>query len=58
MTIDRRDNEDGYVWGNVVKACVVCNMVKAGVLDEEEMRFVGPHLRHRLAEALGMAQPI
>lgn len=52
MTIDRRDNENGYVEGNLVKACVVCNMVKAGVLDEEEMLFVGPHLRQRLEKAL------
>lgn len=55
MSIDRRDNENGYVEGNLVKACVVCNLVKAGVLDEEEMNFVGPHLRHRLAKALGIA---
>lgn len=54
MTIDRRDNELGYVEGNLVKACVVCNMVKGGVLDEEEMLFVGPHLRRRLEAALGL----
>ena len=54
MTIDRRNNENGYVDGNLVKACVVCNMVKAGVLDEEEMLFVGPHLRRCLEKALGV----
>lgn len=54
MTTDRRDNEYGYVEGNLVKACVVCNMVKAGILDEEEMLFVGPHLRRRLERALGV----
>ena len=54
MTIDRRDNEKGYVEGNLVKACVVCNMVKAGIMDEEEMLFVGPHLRRRLEEILGL----
>lgn len=54
MTIDRRDNELGYVEGNLVKACLLCNMVKSGVLDEEEMLFIGPHLRQRLEKALGI----
>lgn len=40
---------------NLVKACVVCNMVKGGVLDEEEMLFVGPHLRQRARKGLGGA---
>ena len=52
LTIDRRDNEVGYVKGNLVKCCLICNLVKSGYLDEEEMLFVGPRLRRRLAQAL------
>lgn len=52
LTIDRKDNEIGYVKGNLVKCCLICNLIKSGFLDEDEMLFVGPRLRRRLENAL------
>lgn len=37
LHIDRKDNEVGYILGNMVLACPMCNRLKGAVLTEEEM---------------------
>lgn len=36
--LDRIDNRRGYVIGNVVPACTICNSIKGAHLSMEEMR--------------------
>jgi hypothetical protein len=41
LTIDRVDNDEGYVAGNMVLACGRCNFLKSNLLTFEEMVFFG-----------------
>jgi len=41
LAIDCRDNEKGYVSGNIVLACDRCNNMKKDVLNFNEMREIG-----------------
>ena len=40
LTVDCKDNEVGYVVGNMVLACERCNFIKSNLLSFEEMRDV------------------
>lgn len=41
--LDRLDNNCGYVVGNVVSCCVLCNLTRADNFTPEEMRiYIGP----------------
>lgn len=56
MTIDRKDNDVGYVPDNVVPSCFLCNKIKGSFFTEEEMcaigvRFVAPKLKNFEDEA-------
>ena len=41
MSIDRIDNTKGYIIGNVVPACFLCNQIKGSFFNEEEMKRIG-----------------
>jgi len=41
LTVDCKDNEVGYVLGNIVLACDKCNITKNNMLTYEEMLYVG-----------------
>jgi len=41
LTIDCKDNDLGYVKGNLVLACYKCNITKNDMLTYEEMLYVG-----------------
>jgi len=41
LTVDCKDNDLGYVDGNLVLACDKCNITKNNMLTYEEMVFVG-----------------
>lgn len=41
LTIDRIDNNKGYVKGNICLACARCNLLKSNVLSFEEAREIG-----------------
>jgi len=41
MSIDRKDNSKGYIVGNVVSACFVCNRIKSNFFSFEEMLEIG-----------------
>lgn len=41
MTIDRKDNSLGYVVGNVVSACFICNRIKSNFFNYDEMCEIG-----------------
>lgn len=41
LTIDCKDNELGYVKGNLVLACDKCNSIKSNILSYEEMLYIG-----------------
>ena len=41
MTIDRVDNTKGYIVGNVVSACFMCNRIKSNFFTYEEMCEIG-----------------
>lgn len=38
--IDRKDNDKGYIFGNIVLACKVCNTVKGKIFTYEEMKEI------------------
>jgi len=57
MTIDRKDNLKGYLVGNVVPSCFLCNKIKGSFFDVEEMKkigkqFVAPKLKKFEDEAI------
>ena len=41
LTIDRIDNNKGYVKGNICLACARCNLTKSNVLSFKEAREIG-----------------
>jgi len=41
MTIDRADNEKGYIFNNVVPCCFLCNKIKGSFFNVEEMKQIG-----------------
>ena len=43
LTVDCKDNEVGYVKGNLVLACDKCNVMKGDILTYEDMKYVGEH---------------
>lgn len=48
LTVDRRDNKKGYEWGNIVKACYLCNTIKGFIMTEEEAIMICPVIIERL----------
>jgi hypothetical protein len=46
LSVERQDNRQGYVMGNMVKACFVCNLMRNGFLSHIEAKhFLGPMVR-------------
>jgi len=46
LSVERKDNRQGYVMGNMVKACFVCNLMRNGFLSHAEAKqFLGPMVR-------------
>lgn len=43
LTIDRIENEKGYVKGNICLACARCNLIKSNILTYEQAREIGQH---------------
>lgn len=41
ITLDRKDNEKGYVKDNIVLCCSRCNLIKSNFFNEEEMLLIG-----------------
>lgn len=53
LTIDCKDNDAGYVRGNLVLACGRCNFLKSSLLTFDEMRFFAQRfLKSKWQEAL------
>jgi len=48
MTIDRIDNERGYVIENMVKACWICNSLKSDFFDGVQMSQMAPTIIGKL----------
>ncbi len=48
MTIDRVDNEKGYVIENLAKACWICNSLKSDFFDGTQMKQMGPTIIGKL----------
>jgi hypothetical protein len=48
MTIDRKDNSEGYRVTNMAKACWFCNSLKNDFFDAAEMRAIVPGVISRL----------
>jgi hypothetical protein len=43
LSIDRKDNSQGYTIDNIVLACYRCNMIKSNYFTEEEMKILGKY---------------
>ena len=41
LTVDCKDNAQGYVLGNLVLACHKCNFIKSNIFTHEEMLEIG-----------------
>jgi hypothetical protein len=48
--LDRKNNEKGYIEGNLVVACIICNRMKNNYLSYEEMMELSPTLRRILPQ--------
>lgn len=44
MTIDRKENDRGYVEDNVVPCCFNCNRIKGSFFSSDEMKFIADNL--------------
>ena len=51
--LDRKDNGQGYVMGNLVVACGMCNRIKNNHLSYEEMLRIGVTLQQISADRKG-----
>ena len=47
MSIDRKNNNEGYILENMVLACTRCNIVKGNYFTEQEMLRIGKTLYRR-----------
>ncbi len=47
LTIDRKDNNEGYSLDNIVLACNRCNMTKSSYFTEQEMLEIGKIIKNR-----------
>ncbi len=52
LTIDRRNNTDGYCVEKMAKACWFCNYMKGSLLSYEDMIVVGRRALQRLRSEL------
>lgn len=41
LSIDRIDNDKGYIIGNLALACLRCNFIKSNLFSFQEMREIG-----------------
>lgn len=46
LTIDRVDNNKGYLITNIVLACDWCNQIKGNILSGAEMKIIGTRIVH------------
>lgn len=50
FTIDRKDNNKGYIIGNIVLACKRCNIIKGNWFTEQEMLEIADrYLKNRIS---------
>jgi len=49
LTIDRKDNDKGYIDGNLVIACGYCNEIKSNFFSYEDMKQIGKIIHDRIA---------
>jgi hypothetical protein len=47
LTTDRKDNSKGYIFGNIVLACMRCNEIKNDIFTFKEMKEIGKTLRKK-----------
>jgi hypothetical protein len=50
MTIDRKDNDQGYLPDNCVSCCFVCNRTKSNFFSYEEMLEIGKIVASKWSE--------
>jgi hypothetical protein len=51
FTFERKDNSKGYVPGNIVLSCSICNEVKSDIFTEEQMlTVIGPLIAKNMFE--------
>lgn len=48
MTIDRVENEKGYITENMVKSCWICNSLKNDFFDGTQMKYISPQIISKL----------
>lgn len=48
MTIDRKQNDQGYELKNIVKSCWICNSLKNDFFEGDQMKFIAPQLISKL----------
>jgi 5-methylcytosine-specific restriction endonuclease McrA len=47
LAIDRKDNNKGYILGNIILACNRCNSIKSDYFTEKEMLKIGQIIKNR-----------
>lgn len=52
LTVDRKDNGQGYELGNIVKACWICNSLKNDFWTEAQMQQLAPRMMAELRQRL------
>lgn len=52
MTVDRINNDIGYLENNIIKSCWFCNSCKGSLLTYEDMKKLAPKLRRKITQLL------
>lgn len=45
--VDRKDNRKGYIHGNVVSACKICNAAKSSLTEKEFNEWIQRLIQHQ-----------
>lgn len=48
LTFDRLNSDEGYHVNNLVKSCLICNIAKGSILNEEEYRGIAVTVMNRI----------
>lgn len=52
ITVDRYDNREGYIMGNMVKCCWFCNVIKGQFIHGNEYKLIAKSIIQRLRDEI------
>jgi hypothetical protein len=58
LSIDRKENNQGYITGNLAKACFICNSVKGAIISYDTMKQIAPDIIQKLLGKLNLQEAL